>query len=209
MQIAFYIAAAIAIFATVMTITRLNAVHALLYLVVSLLAVAVVFFTLGAPFVAALEVIVYAGAIMVLFIFVVMLLNLGEHATETERRWLSPGIWTGPAVLAAVLIAQLAYLAWAAGDVRTGAPVGPKEVGIALYGPYVIGVELASMLLLGGLVGAYHLGRRRGPRPEVGDDINTGERRTYFSGDAVRAGRDRPAGAAQRALPVDVHRDHD
>jgi NADH-quinone oxidoreductase subunit J len=53
-----------------MAITRLNAMHALLYLMVSLLAVAVVFFTLGAPFVAALEVIIYAGAIMVLFIFV-------------------------------------------------------------------------------------------------------------------------------------------
>ena len=87
MQIAFYIAAAVALFSTVMTITRLNAVHALLYLVMSLLAGAVLFFTLGAPFVAALEVIIYAGAIMVLFIFVVMLLNLGEQATETERRW--------------------------------------------------------------------------------------------------------------------------
>ena len=61
-----------------LTITRLNAVHALLYLVVSLLAVAVAFYTMGAPLVAALEVIIYAGAIMVLFIFVVMMLNLGS-----------------------------------------------------------------------------------------------------------------------------------
>lgn len=207
MQIAFYIAAAVAIFATVMTITRLNAVHALLYLVVSLLAVAVVFFTLGAPFVAALEVIIYAGAIMVLFIFVVMLLNLGERAAEAERRWLSPGIWTGPAVLAAVLIAELVWLTRGAGGAHAGAPVGAREVGLALYGPYVIGVELASMLLLAGLVGAYHLGRRTKPEPEV-EDVNTGERRAYFSGDAVRAGHDRAAGAAERDLPIDVHRDH-
>lgn len=208
MLIAFYLAAAVALFATVMTITRLNAVHALLYLVVSLLAVAVVFFTLGAPFVAALEVIVYAGAIMVLFIFVVMLLNMGEEAAATERRWLSPGIWRGPMILAAVLILEMAYLATGATGVRTGPAVGPKDVAMALYGPYVLGVELASMLLLGGLVGAYHLGMRRLPRPEVGDDINTGERRAYFSGDAVRAGDDRSAGASQRAVPVDVHRDH-
>ena len=60
--------------------------HALLYLIVSLLAVAVVFFTLGAPFVAALEVIIYAGAIMVLFVFVVMMLNLGQDAERTKRR---------------------------------------------------------------------------------------------------------------------------
>ena len=82
MLIVFYIAGAVAILATVLMLTRLNAVHALLYLVVSLLAVAVVFYTLGAPFVAALEVIIYAGAIMVLFVFVVMMLNLGEQASR-------------------------------------------------------------------------------------------------------------------------------
>ncbi len=208
MQIAFYIAAGVALFSTVMTITRLNAVHALLYLVVSLLATAVAFFALGAPLVAALEVIIYAGAIVVLLIFVVMLLNVGEHATETERRWFTPGIWTGPVILAAVLIAELAYLAWRTGDLRTGTVVGPKEVGLALYGPYALGVELASMLLLGGLVGAYHLGTRKWPRAEVGDDINTGERRAYFSGDAVRAGHRGAPGEAERAVPIDVHRDH-
>ena len=96
MDAVFYFAAAMAILATVMVITRLNAVHALLYLIVSLLAVAVVFYTLGAPFIAALEVIIYAGAIMVLFIFVVMMLNLGAKTVETERTWLRPGMWTGP-----------------------------------------------------------------------------------------------------------------
>lgn len=208
MQIAFYIAAGVALFATVMTITRINAVHALLYLVVSLLAVAVAFFTLGAPMMAALEVIIYAGAIMTLFIFVMMLLNASEQVIEAERRWLAPGIWTGPAILAAILIVEVAYLGWGAAGARTGPPIGPKEIGIALYGPYAIGVELASMLLLAGLVGAYHLGRRKWPRPEVGDDINTGERRAYFSGDAVRAGDRRSAGAPERAVPIDVHRDH-
>ena len=74
--ILFYIAATVALFSTVFALTRSNAAHALIYLIVSLLAVAVIFFLLGAPFAAALEVIVYAGAIMVLFIFVVMLLNI-------------------------------------------------------------------------------------------------------------------------------------
>ena len=68
-----------------------NAVHALLYLVVSLLAVAVVFFTLGAPFVAALEVIIYAGAIMVLFVFVVMMLNLGDARHRAGAPAAEPG----------------------------------------------------------------------------------------------------------------------
>ena len=91
MEVAFYIAAAVAIVATVLMLTRLNVVHALLYLIVSLLAVAVVFYAMGAPFVAALEVIIYAGAIMVLFVFVVMMLNLGEHAVSLEKAWLTPG----------------------------------------------------------------------------------------------------------------------
>ena len=82
MEAAFYVAAAVAIVSTVLAITRLVAVHALLYLIVSLLAVAVVFYTMGAPLVAALEVIIYAGAIMVLFVFVVMMLNLGAQARE-------------------------------------------------------------------------------------------------------------------------------
>ena len=82
----FYIAALVGVVSTGMVITRLNAVHALLYLIVSLLAVALIFFLLGAPFVAALEVIIYAGAIMVLFLFVVMMLNQGPPAVVQERR---------------------------------------------------------------------------------------------------------------------------
>jgi NADH-quinone oxidoreductase subunit J len=136
-------------------------VHALLYLIVSLLAVAVVFYVLGAPFVAALEVIVYAGAIMVLFLFVVMMLNLGKHSVEIERQWLTPGIWIGPVLLASVLLIEVIYLLMrgAPAALGTGA-VEPKAVGIALFGPYLIGVELASMLLLAGLIGAYHVGFR-------------------------------------------------
>src|SRR5215472_7341801 len=96
MEIVFYISAAVAVASTLMMLTQLNAVHALLYLIVSLLAVAIIFYTLGAPFAAALEVIIYAGAIMVLFVFVVMMLNLGDRAAERERQWLTPGIWRGP-----------------------------------------------------------------------------------------------------------------
>ncbi len=161
MQITFYISAAVAVVATLAVITRYNAVHALLYLIVSLLAVALIFFILGAPFIAALEAIIYAGAIMVLFIFVIMILNLGPQAVRQERAWLKPRMWLGPAALALVLMGELVYLLFSGGQSgQSGAPVGAREVGIALFGPYLIGVELASLLLLAGLVGAYHLGRR-------------------------------------------------
>jgi NADH-quinone oxidoreductase subunit J len=158
----FYLAALVAVGSTGLVITSLNAVHALLYLIVSFLAVAVVFFILGAPFIAMLEIIIYAGAIMVLFVFVVMILNLGPRAIEQEAGWLRPRMWIGPSILSAILIGELLYLFGSdvlsqAGDVTVQAP---KQVSVALFGPYLIGVELASMLLLPGLVGAYHLGRR-------------------------------------------------
>src|SRR5579872_2117442 len=189
MNVAFYIAAAVAIFATLMAVTRMNAVHALLYLNVSLLSVAIVFYVIGAPFVAALEVIVYAGAIMVLFVFVVMMLNLGKEATETERKWQKPGMWVGPSILAAVLIAEVAYLLAQPDTAVYGATViDPKQVGIILFGPYLIGVELASMLLLGGLVGAYHLGRRIKEKSEIRDGIRAYASGTAPGGDFVRAG---------------------
>ena len=157
----FWIASIVAIASTVMVITRRNAIHALLYLVVSLLSAAVVFLVIGAPFVAMLEVIVYAGAIMVLFVFVVMLLNLGPHAVEQESRWLDRRAWVGPSVLSVVLVIELFYVL-SSGDAASTeiVVVEPKAVGIALFDTYLIGVELAGMLLLGGLVGAFHIGRR-------------------------------------------------
>src|SRR5947209_2308367 len=162
----FYLAGIVAVIATLLAITQRHAVHALLYLVVSLLAVAVVFYALGAPFVAALEVMIYAGAIMVLFVFVVMMLNVAEHAMEVERAWLSLRNWVGPSVLALILLAEVAYCSVISGAPPSTGVVGPKQVGIALYGKYWIGVELASLLLMAGLVGAFHLGRRATQREE-------------------------------------------
>ncbi|MGZ8234207.1 NADH-quinone oxidoreductase subunit J [Methylobacter tundripaludum] len=155
----FYITSAVAVFATVMMITRLNAVHGLLYLILSLLAVGVLFFLLGAYFAAVLEVIIYAGAIMVLFVFVIMMLNQGQKTIEQERVWLQPGIWIGPSLLALILFVEMLVIVVSGGSAETGYAVSAKQVGIALYGPYLLAVELASMLLLAGLVGAYHLGK--------------------------------------------------
>ena len=157
----FYVASAVAVLSTLLTISSVNAVHALLYFVVSLFSAALLFLLLGAPFVAVLEVIIYAGAIIVLFLFAVMLLNLGQPGVDEERRWLKPHVWFGPTVLALVLGAELLWVFSSGGFAVTGATrVGPKQVGMALFGPYLLGVEIASMLLLAGLVGAYHLGRK-------------------------------------------------
>ena len=166
MVIAFYIAGIVAVIASIMVITRLNAVHALLYLIVSLLAVAVAFYILGAPFAAALEVIIYAGAIMVFLLFVIMLLNLGPASTNQEGQWLSAGMWIGPGLLALVLVVEFIYITGSSWSMTseipfTGAKIIPvKQVGESLFSTYLLGVELAGMLLLAGLVGAFHIGRR-------------------------------------------------
>ena len=167
MEFAFYLAAGVAVASTFRVITASNPVHALLYLILSLLAVAMTFFALGAPFAGALEIIVYAGAIMVLFVFVVMMLNLGPAAVEQERKWLTPGIWVGPAILSALLLGQLLYvLLNHVSDAHIGhTTVEAKAVGISLFGPYLLAVELASMLLLAALVAAYHLGRHDAKEP--------------------------------------------
>jgi NADH-quinone oxidoreductase subunit J len=194
MELMFYIAGAVAVVSTALMLTRLNVVHALLYLIVSFLGIAVVFFVLGAPFVAALEVIVYAGAIMVLFVFVGMMFNLGQDSMETEKQWLTPGIWIGPVVLSVILFAEVVYLLQG-GTAQMGAvAVGSKDVGTALFGPYVIGVELASMLLLAGVVGAHHLGLLKTVKPEIQDDTDTHEGRADTSRELVLVGADKPAG---------------
>ena len=156
----FYLAGAIAIISTAAVIVQTNIVHALLYLILSLLAVAVVFYVLGAPFAAALEAIVYAGAIMVLFLFVIMMLNLGQHTREQERGWLSARMFAAPGIMAALLLGQLLNVMSQIDQDMEVARVGVLEVSALLFGPYVLAVELASILLLAGLVSAYHLAKR-------------------------------------------------
>jgi NADH-quinone oxidoreductase subunit J len=193
----FYLAGVLAVVATLLAITQRHAVHALLYLIVSLLAVAVDFYALGAAFVAALEIMIYAGAIMVLFVFVVMMLNVAEHAMEVEREWLKPGNWIGPSVLMLILLGELAYSAMTSSSTISFAnAVSPKQVGVALFGTYWIGVELASLLLMAGLVGAFHLGRHAVAKEETKHAADTDAARPDSSGDLVHAGSSRTNHAA-------------
>ncbi len=156
----FYTAATISLVSTILAVTRYNAAHALIYLIISLLASAIIFFMVGAPFAAVLEVVIYAGAIMVLFVFVIMMLNLGSTGNAAEHVLLKPGMWVFPSALSLVLFVEIVYVLQSSEHILKGVVIGPKAVGIELFGPYVLAVEIASMLLLAGLVGAYHLGRR-------------------------------------------------
>jgi NADH-quinone oxidoreductase subunit J len=162
MELTFYLASAVAVLSTIMVITRYNMVHALIYLIISFLAIAIVLFVLGAPFIAALEVIIYAGAIVVLIIFVIMMLNLRDETVQQEKNWLTKDIFIFPAVLSAILLAEVIYIITSGEQVMLDQPsIDSSAVGMSLYGPYVIGVELCGILLMSGIVGAYHLGRQK------------------------------------------------
>ena len=156
----FYLAGAIAVISTFAVIVQTNIVHALIYLILSLLSVAVVFYVLGAPFAAVLEAIVYAGAIMVLFLFVIMMLNLGQRTREQESGWLEAKVFVAPAIMAAILLGQLLNVIGQLDHTVDVSRVGVMEVSALLFGPYVLAVELASILLLAGLVAAYHLAKK-------------------------------------------------
>ena len=160
----FYVMALVAIVSTIRVVTNANPVHALLSLIISLLAVAGMFLTLGAPFAAALEVIVYCGAIMVLFVFVVMMLNLGQHTVDQERKWLRSDAWAYPALMSFLLGLALVWMLSSEhtvpGAVMGVEVIGPKAVGQALFTQYLLLVEVAALILLAALVAAFHLGKR-------------------------------------------------
>lgn len=160
MELTFYVFGLVTVLATLRVIVHTQPVHALIYLIISLLAISCVFFSLGAYFAGALEIIVYAGAIMVLFVFVVMMLNIGVSCDKQERAWFQPRVWISPSLMAMMLLAVLVHALIGSGEHDiTGQLIAAETIGVSLFGPYVLAVELASMLLLAGLVVAFHLGR--------------------------------------------------
>ena len=156
----YYLLAFILVSATILAITRRQAIHAVIYLIISFVATGMIFYLLGAPFLAALEVIIYAGAIMVLFLFIVMMLRI-TPSKGTQKVALIQ--WAPAIVLGGVSLMIAAFMVLV--DSATGHPLktlraGPAELGRFLFREYWFPVEIASFLLLIALVGAYYLGRQ-------------------------------------------------
>ncbi|TYO99277.1 NADH dehydrogenase subunit J [Geothermobacter ehrlichii] len=167
----FYILSAAALLATLLTITRKNPVHAVIYLVHAFFALALLFYLLGAPLVAAWEVIIYAGAIMVLFLFIIMMLELtpGEGVSGPGwRQWL-PVMLLGGVIAACTVLLVVT-------DPRTAGRlqefyVSPRDFGYALFEKYALAVEVVSFQLLFAAVGAFYVGRgERARRRARGDE---------------------------------------
>jgi len=164
--ILFYILAVTALGATLMCITRRNPVHAVIYLVNAFFALALIFYILGAPLVAAWEVIIYAGAIMVLFLFIIMMLELAPTETPRGPGWRS---WGPVMLLSAVLLGCTVLLMTfepGAAEGHAAYYASPRDFGYALFHEYALAVQVVSFQLLFAAVGAYYVGRRSEKRPE-------------------------------------------
>jgi NADH-quinone oxidoreductase subunit J len=159
LTILFYAAAALMVGATALAVTRRNMVHAVIYLVLSFFGTAMLFYLLGAPFLAALEIIVYAGAIMVLFLFVIMMIRLQKPpGMFFPRRQLLPA--TAVAMGFMLLCGILLGTGKAAWKPLAAAQATPKAFGAYLFKAHWLAVDIASMLLLVALIGAFVLGQR-------------------------------------------------
>jgi NADH-quinone oxidoreductase subunit J len=163
--IAFYTLAAFILGFAVMVVTTKNTVHSVLFLVVNFLFVAALYVLLGAQFVAVIQVLVYAGGIVVLYLFVVMLVNLKrppEAHQDPHRRGMF-GFWLAAAVLAelvAIGVYGSASPSTAVATVATPTVGNTEQVGMLLYTNYLIPFEVASMLLLVAMIGAIVLAKR-------------------------------------------------
>ena len=155
----FYVLGGVIVTATALAITRRNLMHAIVYLVLSFIGTAMLFYLLGAPFLAVLEVVIYAGAIMVLFLFIVMMLEI-----KPDERTLGPWLrqWAPALALSGIcLMVMVGFLLLTAGGSGPLPLVtaSPLAFGRFLFQKYWLGVEIASFLLFVALVGALYLGR--------------------------------------------------
>lgn len=159
----FYFLSGLAILSGVLVVTRKNPVHSALALILTLLSVAGLYLMLYAPFVAGVQIILYVGGIMVLFLFVIMLVNIERSQKEKQfnQQWL-------PGILAACGLGLLFVLIYIKGQALFSQPVltmpeteNTQRVGMMLYSNYMFPFEIASLLLLVAIIGAVVMAKKR------------------------------------------------
>ena len=169
LTVIFYLLAVIILAATALAITRRQGAHAILYLIVAFSGTGALFLLLGAPLVAAFMVIIYAGAIMVLFLFVIMLFQRPGREIGPVPRWV-PAILLG-IVFSAVVVAMV-FKDPGSGTTLQSGSVQPRDFGHFLFDRYWLAIEIVSLLLLVALVPILQFGKGRGA---VGDKPENGE----------------------------------
>lgn len=159
-QALFYILAIVTVVATVFAITEKHPVHAIVYLVTSFFSLAVIFYLLAAPLIAVFEVIIYAGAVMVLFMFVIMMLDQGnpEDARRPSLMHCLPALLLTGIILASLLL----LITDRSAPISNGSHlITIKDFAVTLFKKYGVAIEIISMQLLFAVVGVLYLGRRR------------------------------------------------
>jgi len=157
----FYIFAALTILAAISVVALRTPVYSALSLIVVLCSLAVVYLLLGAEFIAVIQVIVYAGAIMVLFVFVIMLLNAGREIPSQRSRIAR---WLGAPLVAAFLV-EILLAVWkqfpaASAQPAAAVDAGPAAIGHLLFRSYVLPFEVTSILILVAILGAVVLAKK-------------------------------------------------
>jgi NADH-quinone oxidoreductase subunit J len=159
----FYFLAGLTVLSGVLVITQKNAVHSALALIGALLGQAGLYLMLYAPFVAGVQIILYAGGIMVLFLFVIMLVNLERSQKEEQfnKQWLA-------GILAAVALGGLFVVIYVKGqtlfphrELPLPEQSNTQQIGLLLYGNYMFSFEIASLLLLVAIIGAVVMAKKR------------------------------------------------
>jgi NADH-quinone oxidoreductase subunit J len=171
----FYLFGLIALVSAIVFVTRKSPVAAALWLVMVMLALAALYVLLNAEFVGIMQVLVYAGAIMVVFLFVVMLLNLGHPSELNDLR----GKWGRLAAgfLGLALVAQILAISRTSVDLKVTLPAAPAvavaqpggiiaPIAEPMFREYLLAFELTSVLLLVAIIGAVVLAKRRDPKPQ-------------------------------------------
>ena len=161
MVVLFYIFAVLTVLAAISVVAQRTPIYSALSLIVVLCSLAVVYLLLGAEFIAVIQVIIYAGAIMVLFVFVIMILNAGREAPSQRSRMAR---WVGPPVAAAFL-AGLLFAIWREFPAHSARPApsldaGPAAIGRLLFGSYALPFEVTSVLILVAILGAVVLAKK-------------------------------------------------
>lgn len=162
-QLIFAYFAAVILFSAVLMITRRNPVHSVMFMLLLFFHIAGVFVLLNAEFLAAVQLIVYAGAILILYLFVVMLLSIDQERRSARANRFWPWIAAFGLLIAVeigLLITKGSFPAEAGTAMQAAAGAGVRELGQVLYSKYLIPFEIASVILLVGLIGAVMLAKK-------------------------------------------------
>ena len=159
-QLLFWVLSIAAVFSALMVITSKNPVYSVLWLIITFFTISGHYILLNAQFLAVVNIIVYAGAIMVLFLFVIMLMNLNKDTEPQKSSWLKiVGAISGGCLLL-VLVAALRHTETRLAELTTGDIGLIQNLGKVLFNDYVVPFEISSILFLSAMVGAVVIGKR-------------------------------------------------